>query len=303
MRVELKVTPSDEVLTLGSDLVYAQKSYWCGATYYPLRMSVIHPRRFFNYDRKPTPMPTIVWLCGGGWTEIAHNAWIPELSYFAKAGYIVASVEYSLCPTWTFPEQLREIKAAIRYLRAHASEMDIDPKRIAVMGESAGGYFAAMTAVTGDTDAFDTAENAEYSSAVQAAVLWYPPIDMGDFECRGETLSYDECPQGLLRGELEPQSLLKGLVHLRKDEKACREMDPRTYVDAHTPPTMLLHGTADTQVSVKHSEWMYETLQKAGVKSDLVLLGGAEHADARFVQPQIKDRILAFLNESLAQAK
>lgn len=299
MRVEMNITPDEELITLGSDLVYAQKKYWCDATYYPLRMSILHPRRFFSYDQKHEPMPVIVWLCGGGWTEIAHNAWVPELSYFGKAGYIIASVEYSLSPTWTFPEQLMDIKAAIRYLRAHAIELDIDPKRVAVMGESAGGYLAAMVAVTGESDAFDTADNSSYSSDVQAAVLWYPPIDMGDFECRGEIESYDKRPQGLLRGELEPQSLFKGLVHLRKNVAACRAMDPRTYVSSHTPPTMLLHGTADTQVSVKHSEQMYEALRNVGLEPELLILNGAEHADARFVQPAIKERVLAFLDANL----
>jgi len=84
MKRELDITIKDEVLTLGADLVYMQRPYWCNAGFYPLKMSLIRPRNFFAYDRQRDPMPVIVWLCGGGWTEVDHNVWIPELTYFAR---------------------------------------------------------------------------------------------------------------------------------------------------------------------------------------------------------------------------
>lgn len=299
MKRELDITVKDEVLTLGTDLVYMQKPYWCNAGFYPLKMSLLRPRSFFAYDRKRDPMPVIVWLCGGGWTEVDHNVWIPELTYFAKKGYLVASVSYSLSPTWVFPEPVVEVKQAIRYLRAHTEELNIDPDRIAIMGESAGAHIAALVGTTNGIERFEKGEYLDYSSDVQSVVLYYPPIDMEDFEGRGDVASYDESPQCLLRGELEPQSLFQGMVHVRRDKKASSEIDPRTYVTKDTPPHLMLHGTADTQVAYYHSEVMYQTLQDAGVDTELILIRGAEHADHAFVQTEIKDLILEFLDRQL----
>lgn len=299
MKKELEITVKEEVYTLGTDLVYMQKPYWCGAGFYPLKMSLIRPRSFFSYDRQREPMPVIVWLCGGGWTEVDHNVWIPELTYFAKKGYLVASVSYSLSPTWTFPEPVMEVKQAIRYLRAHAEELNLDPNRIAVMGESAGAHIAALVGATNGRKEFERGEYLEESSEVQSVVLYYPPIDMADFEGRGELDSYDERPQFLLRGELEPQSLFQGRIHVRKDTEASAQIDPRTYLTPNTPPHLLLHGTADTQVSCYHSEVMYQALQEAGADADLILIRGAEHADHAFVQQEIKDLVLEFLEKHL----
>lgn len=300
MKEIIDIVPKDEVVVLGADLVYGQKSYWCGAGYYPLKMSLLRPRTFFYYDPKKEPRPCIVFLCGGGWTEVDHNVWIPELTYFAKHGYVVASVSYSLAPTWFHPEPLKDVKLAIRYLRAHAEELGIDPKHIAVMGESAGAYFAAMAAVTGETLEFDQGDYLEQSSSVQCAVTWYACIDLPDLEGRGEYESYRTRPQYLMRGlDFEPQSLYAGRSCLRDDIQLSRAVDPRSYITKKTPPFLLLHGTADSQVDVYNSQTLYESLQRQGVKSDFLIVKGAEHADARFLQEPIKERILQFLQENI----
>lgn len=297
---ERDITVKEDVVVLGTDLVYMHEPYWCNAVPFPLKMSLIRPRSFFAYDKQRDPMPVILWIPGGGWTEVDNNVWVPELVYYAKRGYLVASVSYCTSPTWVFPKPLVQIKQAIRYLRAHAKQLNIDPDRIAVMGESAGGHLAALVAATGDDPQFEEGEYLEYSSKVQAAVLYYPCIDMADFEGRGELESYDENPQYLLRGqELEPQSLLHGMIYVRKDPKAWKEMDPRTYVKKGLPPYLLFHGTADTLVPCHHSKVMYQALQDAGVEADLVLVRGAEHADHVFYQEEIKEQIFRFISKTL----
>lgn len=298
MRTEIEVSNKESLIALGTDLVYSQKPYWCGAGFYPLKMSLLRPRSFFEYDEKPDSMPVIVWLCGGGWTETDHNVWIPELTYFAKHGFCVASVSYSLSPTWFFPEPVIDIKQAIRFLRAHSEQFHIDPDRIAIMGESAGAHFAAITAVTNGRSELEQGEYLDYSSRVQAAVTWYAPVNMADLEGRGEIESYRTQPQYLKRGlEYEPQSISAGVLHVREHEDLCREMDPRTYINGETPPFMLLHGTSDTQVDVSNSEALYQSLQEAGIRSDLLIIKGAEHAERSFIQPCVKDRIIQFLHE------
>ena len=89
--------------------------------------------------------------------------------------------------------------------------------------------------------------------------------------------------------------MFHGMVHVRNSREASREMEPRTYVGPDTPPCMMLHGTADTQVSSYHSEAMYKALKEAGAEAELYLIRGAEHADHAFVQTEIKELVLDFL--------
>ena len=262
-------------------------------------MSILHPRTFFDYDGKPGSLPCILWIAGGGWTEVDHNVWLPELVYFAKKGYVVASVSYSLPATWFFPEMLIDIKQAIRYLKAHAGEWQIDADRIAVMGESAGGHLAALAAATGDRAEFERGDYLEQDSSVKTAVVYYGAVDMANFEGRESFSSYDEKEQFLLRGKLEPQSLAVGVPYLRKHEELGRMIDPRSYVTEKTPPFLLLHGTGDTQVPMYHSDVLYHALEDAQVPVEYVVIEGVDHAAAEFFQQETKDLVLAYLSEKL----
>ena len=300
MKEILRIEPRDDVILLGTDLVYGQRPHWCSAGFYPLKMSLLRPRTHFPYDPAKTARPCLVFLCGGGWTEVDNNVWIPELVYFAKQGYVVASVAYSLSPTQFHPEPLVDVKLAIRYLRAHAQELGIDADRIAVMGESAGGYFAAMAAVTGETREFDRGDYQEQSSAVRCAIPWYPCVDLANLEGREDPQTYrDRLPELVRGGEIEPHSLYAGVDHLWEHPELAGAVDPRTYVTEKTPPMLLLHGSGDTLVPLYNSEALYETLQRRGVPSDLVVVEDAHHADARFLQQPVKERILRFLREYL----
>lgn len=299
MKKIIKIETKEPVILQCTDLVFSQKPYWCNATRVPLKMSILHQRAFFEYDDKPAPQPCILWITGGGWTEVDQNVWLPELSYYAKKGYVVASVSYSLPATWFFPEMLMDVKQAIRYLRAHASEWNIDPDRIAVMGESAGGHLASLVAATGDRKEFEKGEYLDKSSAVQSAVIFYGAVDMMNFEGRESLDSYDEKEQFLLRGKLEPQSVAAGVNHLRYEKTIGEKMDPRFYITKDTPPFLLLHGTKDTQVPVFHSEILYEKLEKEGVPAEFILIDGVDHADAAFLQTEVKNLILDYLNRTL----
>ena len=91
MKKIIKVETKEPVILQCTDLIFSQKPYWCNATRVPLKMSILHQRAFFEYDDKPAPQPCILWITGGGWTEVDQNVWLPELSYYAKKGYVVAS--------------------------------------------------------------------------------------------------------------------------------------------------------------------------------------------------------------------
>ena len=262
MRETLCFQPAEPLLGLADNIVYMQKEYWGKCTAYQLSLSFLAGRG------KTHLRPLIVFLCGGAFQRMDRNAWMPELSYYAKRGYAVASVQYSTLPTTRWPEQIREIKQAIRFLRAYAGQFSIDAGRVAIMGESAGGYFAALAALWGEQRTHDTGEHLEQSSAVKAAVCFYPPVRL----------------TGSVPGI---QVDLTDFVDL------CGE------VTAHSPPFLLMHGTEDKSVPLGQSEDFYAALQAAGVESILCMVERAGHADVYFAQPEVKERVLAFLDRHL----
>ncbi len=268
MIYRINPTAKDKVIGLGSELVYSQRKEWCGATWRHLRMSIIRSRQHFYYDEEET-LPVIVFLCGGGFTTVDHNVWIPELSWYAKRGWAVASVEYSVTARTRFPMQLEDIKQAIRYLRAHAEELRIDPERIVVMGESAGGYLSGLVGLTGDRREYDVGEYQEHSSAVKGVVSFYPVTIPTQFSA-------------------DPD-----LVPLSPDINCYLDLDK--LVAENSPPFMILHGTKDSQVPLRQSEALYEALQEKNVRAELYIFEGAEHADAPFYQTEVKEKILEFI--------
>ena len=89
---QIKVPAGDRVLLLASDIVYAQRREWCGATYRQLSLSLIRNRHYYSYDPQDKPS-LIIWICGGAFSEQNRNVWVPEMTYYAKRGYSVALID------------------------------------------------------------------------------------------------------------------------------------------------------------------------------------------------------------------
>src|SRR3712207_3534172 len=125
------------------------------------------------------PAPLIIWSRGSGWlAENGRQGADVVAAHFNPHGYAVAGVAIRSSSNAHFPGQLYDIKAAIRFLRAHAGQYHLDPHRIGIMGESSGGWTAAMAAVTGDVPTLDGDVGVQGpSSRVQAAAPFYPPTD------------------------------------------------------------------------------------------------------------------------------
>ena len=262
--------------TMAVDIVYKQVSDWYG-----------HGNRTLCFDLiralDDSPRPLVVWLGGGAWQEMNQHVYLPELMYLAENGYAVASVEYRISAKATFPAQLEDVKAAIRYIRAHADQLCVDPNRIAIMGESAGGHLAALTGVTGEERQFDVGDYPEESSKVSCVVDWYGPVDFFKFG-GGNPAS--------------PESLLMGATMEEAPEKA-RAASPVSYVSPQTPPFLILHGDSDRLVPVEQSRELYALLEENGVDATLVELEGTDHGGPAFTTPEVKQIILEFLDSHL----
>ena len=165
--IEYKPERQEPVVVIGTDIVYKQRAEWFDAHWRQLSFSFMRSRRHFSFDLHTGKLPLIVFLAGGGFSHTERNVLMPELVWFAKQGYAVASVGYSATAKTRFPMQIEDIKQAIRYMRAHAEKLGIDENRIVIMGESSGGYLAAFTAMTNGEAAYDKGEYLDYSSDSQ----------------------------------------------------------------------------------------------------------------------------------------
>ena len=268
-----KIRRAFGMIGLASEIVYLQKPYWCNMSARALKLSFMAPREYYDYDIRPQkPLPLIVFLCGGAWQKMDRNAHMPNWAYFVDRGFAVASVEYSTLPYTEYPEALMEVKTAIRFLRANAEKFHIDPQRVAIMGGSAGAYLANLTALTGNAPEFRNEYYADQDDSVQAVVSLYTPAFPGE----------------------EAQKILRVRVDNFPDLCAVAQEQ-----QGPLPPFLLLHGTADNQVSHTESIRFYESLSAKGCPCDLYLLDGANHADAAFVQPEIKQIMADFLEKNL----
>lgn len=160
---KMKVEITEGQIDVISNIIYSQVTLRNANR--PLKMTLLVPR---TQEAKPA----IVYYPGGGFTSANHEKFIEMRMALAKAGFVVAAAEYRTVPD-RYPALINDAKAAVRYLRAHARKFGIDPQRIGVIGDSAGGYVAQMMGTTNGEKQFDTGDFTEVSSDVQAAVTIY----------------------------------------------------------------------------------------------------------------------------------
>ena len=236
-----------------------------------------------------TKVPLVVNIHGGGWQTGNKEQTVP--GPLLARGYAVASIDYRLSQDAIYPAQIEDCKAAIRWLRAHAAQYGIDPARIGVKGESAGGHLAALLGTTGQTRRFDVGENLDQSSAVACVFDRFGPADL---------LHWDAAPEQKIRLD-NPDSyiskLLGGLVRDRQD--LAHAASPLDFVDAHSAPFLILHGDKDTTVPLSQSQALDAALKKAGVESTLVVVPGAGHNGPAFSKPALTEQMLAFFDRHL----
>ncbi|MGX7198151.1 alpha/beta hydrolase fold domain-containing protein [Enterococcus olivae] len=274
------------VINLIPEIVYGHRMEGSNAVYRPLSLSLMRPRMSFPYDEPPRNLPTIIWLCGGSFSSMDRNVWVPELAWFAKKGYAVASIDYSVTARAKFPDQIEDVKLAIRYLKAHAEELGLDPHRFIAMGESAGGYLAALVGATANTREYDKGDYLKYSSRVKAVVPWYPLVSVPAF--------LSEMPRTSLR-KFRIREAIHELTQIQIPLDALNYPDVTKFITGQTPPFLILHGDADTIIPVSQSQLLYQALRARNVLAEFYIFEGAEHADAPFIQEETKQLILEFL--------
>lgn len=209
-------------------------------------------------------MPAVLCIHGGGFragSREGHNALCLKL---AQRGFVAATCSYRLAPKYQFPAAVHDVKAAVRWLRANAAKYQIDPARIGVTGDSAGGHLAQFLGVTAGVKAFEgDGGNADQSSAVACVVNRYGPSDF--------TRSYGKSVDA---AEVLPL-WLGGDLQTAKQRHV--QSSPLNWVTPNAAPTLILHGTEDKYVAYEQGVWLRDRLHACGVEVELLTLEGAGH--------------------------
>jgi acetyl esterase/lipase len=258
-------------VTAHTDIVYATRQDVDG-TELPLRPDLLVPRT-------TGPKPVVVYLSGGGFVLSNKEAALGRRTYVAEAGYAVASAEYrTVRDGATYRDAVADAKSAISFLRAHGAQYGLDTSKIAVWGESAGGYLASLVGTTQAAAGFETPDNPGPSSEVQAVINQFGLSNLLKF-----VADFDpEARQALLRPGTAAAEFVFGPgtgLSLADGPEAVAAADPAQYVTAQAPPFLHFHGSADNVVPPSQSLLLHTALLEKGVESTRYVLTGAKHGD------------------------
>lgn len=250
----------------------------------------------------PKLKPAVVYVTGGGFINANKDNGLQTRMDLAEAGFVVASIEYRVAPTATFPQPLEDVKAAVRYLRAHAEKFGIDKNHIGLLGGSAGGYLVGIAGTTNGLKQFDVGENLDQSSKVQAVVDLFGVSDLTKIGA-----DYSPAVQKLHESAGATEALwLNGSPvfggrdgGIKANLAGAELANPLHYISAATPPFLLMHGTADTVVSPSQSDIFYQALREHGVEASRYVVQGAKHGGNFWVQPEISKLIVEFFEKHL----
>lgn len=220
------------------------------------------------------PFPAVVCIHGGAWCSGSKREYRGGIRTLARHGYVAASVEYRLAPQHKFPAQIEDVKCAVRYLRAHAEELSVDPDRIGAMGDSAGGHLALLLGLMDPADGLEGSGGwPEQPSKVQAVAEYFGPADFTQW--RIVPLIEPFIKKSL--GKDSREIMLDFLGSIEPGDPILAKASPITYVSRGDPPVLTFHGTADVLVPIKQSRILHEALKVAEVPCTLVPVTGAMH--------------------------
>jgi acetyl esterase/lipase len=242
-------------------------------------------------------LPLLIWTSGSAWlSDNGRAGAAPIADVFTPYGYAVAGVSVRSSSQDRFPGQLHDIRAAIRWLREHAADYNLDPDRFAIMGNSSGGWVSAITATTSDVTQLPGEPDVRgTSSAVQAAVPFFPPTDF--LRMDSWYVDHPEVPAFIRHDapltplappwtfpNASPESLLvrctsgSFLLGIQSCPAETKAADPITYIEGEEVPMLVLHGESDPLVPNGQSVLLYEALADAGNEVTFVSVADAGHS-------------------------
>jgi acetyl esterase/lipase len=194
---------------------------------------------------------------GGGFTAGSKDTLADRVAPLVALGYVAIPVQYRLAGEAKWPAQIEDVKAAIRWTRANAKSLGVDPDKIAVVGYSAGGHLALFAAGTANRPEFE-GKNGTPGAGTQlaACAAYYPATEVRP----------------------RPDGTANILLPAGSDEAAHRAASPVTYVAKGFPPTVIFHGTADVTIPIESSERLFKQFREAQIPSEFHAFEGVPHA-------------------------
>ena len=244
------------------------------------------------YRPDSPPAGLIVWVHGGAWRGGSREA--VDLKGLTALGWAVASVDYRLSTVARFPAQIHDIKAAIRFLRAHAADYGYPANKFIIAGSSAGGHLAALVGVTNGHKMLEgsVGDTPGVSSDVQAIVDLYGASNL-------TTILAQSTPHGLSM-RVPALDLLLGAQPDKVSELA-RLASPVFQLDAHDPPLFLMHGDQDPQMPIDQSHELAAAYRKLNLPLQFKVQPGSGHGGPAFTSDESLHLIDAFLRTHLAR--
>lgn len=246
------------------------------------------------------PFPVVIMIHGGGFMfgDKSDGAGLTGVSQLLAEGYAVASINYRLSGETTYPAQIFDAKAAVRFLRANATKYNLNPDKFGAWGASAGGNLAALLGTTCGVAELEGAElgYAEQSSCVQAVVDWFGPIDFLKMQ---EQLAAAGCPASTDSAN-SPESKLVGAPIQTVPEKVALT-NPMNYITPDDAPFFIENGTADCNIPPIQNKNLADALSSiiGAHKVTYVSLEGAGHGGAQFETVENLQLVINFLNKYL----
>ena len=206
--------------------------------------------------------PAVLFIHGGGWIEGDRSQLRGYGILLARLGFVCMCNSYRLSNESIWPAQIQDVNCAIRYLRANATDLGLDPNRIGVSGNSAGGHLSLMAAATNYDQIFEGEGGSnEVSSEIKAVCAIYPPTTIRQLE---------------MLNPLENAFLMLMGKEAKKED--FDKASPLNYVTEDYPPCMLIHGSTDSVVRLKDSTKFYEKLIEFNRPASLHIFSEEEHA-------------------------
>lgn len=269
--------------TVLQDVVYATKDDFA------LHLNIIEPANA-NGDRC---FPLIMWVQGSGFQKQRLGIHLAHMIELARAGYVVAMVEYRYAPKWAFPVQVRDLNSATRFMLRHADQYHVDPHHYGAWGESSGAHTVVLASVTTNEQFFSDEPIDQSPLKYQACIDFYGPTDISRMNKVPSTQDH------VTAHSFEGQFLGGKAVY--DHPKLVQQANPIHYLsdNAPVPPFLIMHGDKDRIVPFEQSCLLYSALQKHQLPASFYRIAGSDHATDAFFTPATWQIVKQFLQAHL----
>lgn len=262
-------------VTYLKDVVYATRDS------VDLRLQIMMPD---FYAVKDTVFPCVLYVRGSAWMKQNLYTDVPQLSRFARRGYVVAIVEYRHSGIAQFPAQRNDAIAAVEFIKQHAKKYRVDKNNVFVWGSSSGAHTALFTGLHIGADTLPD---------INGIIAYFPPTDL---------LRMKDDPTAATTGdENSPEGLLIGKVAVADAPEKAKAASPFYYINESTdmPPVFLAHGTKDRVVPFSQADMLANEMQKNSMEFEFYALRNADHGSWQFWTEEMFDKVEAFIKKYL----